>query len=435
MVIFSNGLPSATNEMFLRTELDYTTRFTSRLHLVPFALMKEKQGVDCLPDGIDVHEPVVKRSLFFWAGMCLRLPLVIGIFRKDLLCLRRLSVAIVQKIIISLYRAATVATWLDTNAALIGSAEILYFYWADKASLMIPFIRRRYGWAHHIVVRAHGFDLDEERAGGYLPLRQEIFGGTNVVAPISELGASWITGRYGIQSSKVVVSRLGVKPIEVSWKSDRNTPGQSESLRIVSCALAVPLKRLDIVARAVIEMQIAVEWTHIGDGPEIHTLRRLIADSQTPQKVLFCGALPNSQVRRLLATGGFHYFVSASASEGVPVSMMEAMSAGIPIVTTKAGAVEEIVDQTNGFLIGVDTNHKEYAELLLHAASIQCRDYLDMSTSALRSWKNKFDADTNYEEFYRSVILSCRDSVTDPTCEKISKNIPKTHGNSTEDGP
>ena len=47
-------------------------------------------------------------------------------------------------------------------------------------------------------------------------------------------------------------------------------------------------------------------------------------------------------------------FISLSSSEGLPVSMMEAISFGIPILATDVGGVSEIVKRATGRLVSVD---------------------------------------------------------------------------------
>lgn len=86
----------------------------------------------------------------------------------------------------------------------------------------------------------------------------------------------------------------------------------------------------------------------VGQGPladEINDLHRQLALGDRFQLLGY-----RTDVRELLATADI--FVLSSAHEGLPVSIMEAMSAGLPIVATMVGGVPEAVtDGTTGLLV------------------------------------------------------------------------------------
>jgi len=48
--------------------------------------------------------------------------------------------------------------------------------------------------------------------------------------------------------------------------------------------------------------------------------------------------------------------MNLSETEGIPVSIMEAQSAGVPILATNLGGTSEIVNNENGFLVEKDFN-------------------------------------------------------------------------------
>ena len=57
-------------------------------------------------------------------------------------------------------------------------------------------------------------------------------------------------------------------------------------------------------------------------------------------------------------------FISLSEAEGVPVSMMEAISFGIPILSTDVGGCREIVMEETGILIPLQTDMKDVARII-----------------------------------------------------------------------
>jgi glycosyltransferase involved in cell wall biosynthesis len=90
---------------------------------------------------------------------------------------------------------------------------------------------------------------------------------------------------------------------------------------------------------------------HFGDGPE-RTRVESEAASLPPDVIWeLRGQVDNATVRAYYQTHAVSVFLSLSASEGVPVSMMEAQSFGIPIVALAVGGVPEIVTTEVGILL------------------------------------------------------------------------------------
>ena len=85
----------------------------------------------------------------------------------------------------------------------------------------------------------------------------------------------------------------------------------------------------------------------VGDGPERDKIEREIRARNLADTVQLLGQ--RSDIRRLLAAADV--FLLTSISEGIPVTFIEAMGAGLPIVSTAVGGVEEVVVQGDtGFL-------------------------------------------------------------------------------------
>ncbi len=79
----------------------------------------------------------------------------------------------------------------------------------------------------------------------------------------------------------------------------------------------------------------------IGDGPERATLEARVAELGLTERVRFLGYRSQSEVAETLAQTDA--FVLPSFAEGVPVVLMEAMAAGVPVVTTRIAGVPELV--------------------------------------------------------------------------------------------
>ena len=90
--------------------------------------------------------------------------------------------------------------------------------------------------------------------------------------------------------------------------------------------------------------------TVIGDGPGRKRFERLTHELGLDHSVEFTGYISPAEVSKALSNTDV--LVSPSYAEGVPVSLMEALGSGVPVVATQVGGVSELVeDDVNGFII------------------------------------------------------------------------------------
>ncbi len=85
----------------------------------------------------------------------------------------------------------------------------------------------------------------------------------------------------------------------------------------------------------------------VGEGPERDKLQRRIDLAGMSSQVRLLGAKPQAEVRRLLAEASLFVLPSVVTAEGdrdgIPVSLMEAMAVGLPVVSTRVSGIPELV--------------------------------------------------------------------------------------------
>ena len=129
-----------------------------------------------------------------------------------------------------------------------------------------------------------------------------------------------------------------------------------------------------------------VSLTILGDGPLKNNLKNPIDEFGISNKIFLVGAV--SDVKNYLLNADV--FVSSSLYEGLPLSMLEAMAAGLPIVTNDVGGIHDILkDGYNGYLVPLGEKEK-YIEALE-------RLILDSNRRGLFS-ENAKKLATNYDE-------------------------------------
>ncbi|MEZ6191211.1 MAG: glycosyltransferase [Phycisphaerales bacterium] len=123
--------------------------------------------------------------------------------------------------------------------------------------------------------------------------------------------------------------------------------------RLLTVGRMASVKGMPVLLDAIKQLQAShpdIKLTVVGDGPERKDFERRAGELGIADRVEFVGYQSQSQVReRLSATD---VFVLPSFAEGVPVVLMEAMAAGVPVVTTRIAGVAELVDDgTSGRLV------------------------------------------------------------------------------------
>ena len=162
----------------------------------------------------------------------------------------------------------------------------------------------------------------------------------------------------GAPAANVVVHHMGVRinEIEYAWRSwDQGT------LNLVSVCRLTEKKGIEFALRALGQLSISnpdLDWAYkiIGGGELLDDLKLLAKDLNIAHRVTFLGPRPHSEVKQRLREAHVFLLPSVTAQdgdvEGIPVSLMEAMSAGLTVLSTYHSGIPELIeDQKTGFLV------------------------------------------------------------------------------------
>lgn len=119
----------------------------------------------------------------------------------------------------------------------------------------------------------------------------------------------------------------------------------------------------------------------------------------------FRGFIDNSSLMEEYVATPYHLFFNVSESEGIPVSIMEALSLSVPCIATDVGGTSEFVrDKYNGNLLEKDFKPEILDEWIRHFAELSEAEYQGYLDRSRKGWRDNYDADRNDREFVNSLV-------------------------------
>lgn len=182
-----------------------------------------------------------------------------------------------------------------------------------------------------------------------------------------------------------------------------------QTIELLSVSYVVPVKRIYLIVEALkfcSEKNIKIHWTHIGAGPEMElavNLARQNFKGNSSVQYDFLGSFENEKIHEYYKSHQVDLFVNMSESEGLPVSMMEAMSYGVPVIAPDVGGISEIVDDDSGWLLSKDECQKEFLAVIEEWVSYSQEMKHKKAFSAYKKWNLTFNAQKNYSAFTKAL--------------------------------
>ncbi len=404
LILFTTSYPyiSGGEQNFIEMEAAYLLSAFERVIIVP---EKHAGPRNQYPSGFELDDSYADymRSHAglnrFFAGLFSEL-LYQEIIRKPRLLIKP---QFLKRLIFTAGHAELTSHWLIRwmrERGLKPQDYLLYTYWFTEVTLGLGLAKRILPDLR-LVSRAHRYDLYEEvNVPPYWPCRERSLSTVDAVFSVSENGAAYLQRRYPGFESKIKVSRLGLESPGFVTR-----PSSDDIFRIVSCSKLVPVKRVGllmqgIAAAAAQRPSQKFHWCHIGVGPLQHNLEDALTALPGNVTACFAGYAGQAHVFDYYRQNPIDVFINTSASEGTPVTIMEAISCGIPVIATAVGGSVEIVSEQNGRLTIADPSPEQVAEALL-----SFWDQLgDKRAGSLKTWEQYYDARRNYVDFVKRLL-------------------------------
>lgn len=408
LVLFTASYPFdvATEQTFLNDEIKHLSENFEKIILVP----RRCNGIKLpVPHNVEVVEDYF--SFLESAGkFSIALSVLTStLFYRDLLAHPWLlfNIPSLGRLFAFLGGAYLTRQWLEN---LIGKNQmdvrqcIFYTYWFDQGAMGIG-LAKRFFPDLKLVSRAHGYDLYEERySPPYWPCRPFSFEALDALFADSDAGLKYLNERYPAYSTRFEAAFLGVG--DPGFITEPSSDGV---FRVVSCSIIRPVKRVELLSEGLVHAARQrpgqkIEWHHFGNG-EFEGVRENLqkyANETLPAnaRAFFPGYTTQQGLMEYYRSNPVDVFFNVSISEGTPVSSMEAISCGIPLVATGVGGNCEIVTNQNGLLLSPNPSSEEIADAIYRFIDVPGWA-IEKRRGSRALWREKYDANQNFRAFIR----------------------------------
>lgn len=275
--------------------------------------------------------------------------------------------------------------WLKQNA-INPDDTLFYTFWFEAATAALSTIP-----GLKIVSRAHGHDIYSFRPNFISPYWRRLSLNRLIsLHPASEAGANYLRQAYPTYTFKIDKRFLGSpQPL-----AQNPVPQASDCpLVLLSCSRLAEGKGVELQIELIKEWArrnppLHIHWLCIGGGPLEEKIKASTADLPSNLTAEMTGPIDNESVHKLLRTHHIDASLLLSESEGLPIAMVEALSYGIPIITTPVGELAEMTTLSGGLLLSEHPTSEVFCtkmdEFLLKLASTR--------GNAEEYWRRNFDA-------------------------------------------
>lgn len=276
---------------------------------------------------------------------------------------------------------------------------LVYTYWYSYYTLAFLFHKRSLKNVK-VVTRAHRIDLYNERhACGRLPFREGMRDVLDGIFFISQHGQRYYARCYSAGNilPKYHLCRLGV-----SKAARLNQPNDSGIFELVSCSNVISVKKVDLIIEGLsLISEARIHWTHFGGGDLFEKIR-VYAEEKLGAKgnitFSFKGNVANEGIIFYYETTPVDCFITTSESEGLPVSIMEALAHGIPVIATDVGGIYEEIEN-NGILMPANPTPQIVASSIEEILGLDKESLKIMRNNSFCIWEEKFDIEKNVWKF------------------------------------
>lgn len=401
IILITSDFPYSGGEQFLETEIKYYRDKNIKVIILPIKKNSKKRVI---PENIVVDDYIAEnrkiRIYYFFKF------LKDGIFYKELFSEKWVPI---KKLKIFLTSISSYEMYKEIFNLYFSNMDnldktLVYTYWNNKVTYALQSLKQKYGYM--LVSRIHGSDLYKEiKPYNYMPLKKHFTTNIEKIFTITESANLYLKNMYGFSEDILQLSRLGVEDKGIITKCSKEN-----NLYLVSCSFLTKVKQVHKIIEslelvALKRKDIFFNWTHIGGGELYNDLGNYAKKKLDNIKNIsynFVGYYENYKVYEFYKNNPVDLFINVSKSEGVPVSIMEAMSCHIPIIAPDVGGIKDmVIDGYNGMLLKSNFEIKDIISALNNIEFFKNKEIRDNS---YKIFLDKYNAKKNYTKFVKDLI-------------------------------
>lgn len=393
LYIINTNYPFGKTETFLENEIKFISKYFNEVHLFPLNYPSKDFFVRRVPENVIFHNVLLDKLYY---KRVLKFIFKFSPIKMYLIDLKNVVISgnghfmnklkrwFLSTLVHRAFYNSDHFRFIKNN---INEHDVLYFYWGSSRCLFAPIFNHP-----KTFIRIHGGEIDLERHNNYIPFLNKLFTTSSTFLPISNRVKDQIS-KFSPET-KALVNRLGTFDLGLGPKIKPDQP-----IRIVSCSDIITLKRVHLIIEALKHItDIEVEWVHFGDGVLSNQILSLASDLDANITAVLKGRVLNTEVMDFYKNNYVNLFINVSTTEGVPVSIMEALSFGIPCFATDVGATSELVNNTNGRLVQRYFEIEDLKNCIINSNS---DDFRSKRIAARTTWEDFCNAEKNYLNLVR----------------------------------
>ena len=424
LFLLTDSFPFGKGEDFIMNELDTLSKIYDKIYIIPTGIMCDTSIHRDVPNNIKVFLPPQTKYLFknnaptiymkiFWLirylGFWCFKSLISKEFYSELKYLIKNNSFSLKKVFMALKSLAPCIRNIFFYKKVIMNdlyskdGNVIYSFWFDYSQYMMKTIMKKNNIFKPIYCfsRGHRHDIYvSESQNQYLPFRELYFESIDDLYLSTKDGYEYMLNNYNDKKEKIHLSYLGTRDHGIKRVSS------SKPFRIVSCSFLSSVKRVNLIIDALSMFSIEdIEWIHFGDGQLTKEIKNHAIDKLEGKiHYIFKGYVPNREMINYYLKNDVHLFINTSESEGLPVSIQEAISFGIPIIATNVGSTKEaVIDKYNGILLEKNFDTKDLYQHIKLFYNMKEKDYQQFRLNSRILWEENFNAQQIYYEFFTTV--------------------------------
>tara|TARA_Y100001935_G_scaffold116864_1_gene96700 strand:- start:1841 stop:3001 length:1161 start_codon:yes stop_codon:yes gene_type:complete len=243
----------------------------------------------------------------------------------------------------------------------------------------------------------------------------------NLHLEIAKFSRGWTTKKADLvitpsEHLKSVVNKWGAesKNIKVIYNgtdlfTEKSKATNKKHINLITVGRLTPFKNIDKIILSLNQLKLLNSNLHrliiVGDGPERSNLEKLVSENKLSDFVTFTGQLKKSELNKYYQESDI--YIQASGYEGLPHTLLEAISHNLSIISTPIGGTNEILENnTNGWTIdlinGKYPDEKDIALKIKYLMENREEDDIKKFKANLLL-KEKFNKEENFKEYIKTI--------------------------------